>query len=1231
MEPTGLSLGKSVLDGALGYANSAIAEEVALQLGVQKDQAFIRDELEMMLAFLMAAHEERDEHKVIKTWVKQVRDVAYDVEDCLQDLAVRLGKPSWWCFLRTLIDRHRVATRMKELRAKVEDVSQRNVRYRLIKSTGPKPAVVGAGPSNISSATMFGIDDARRQKDKAKVDLSQLINKGNENLRVIAVWGTSGLLGQTVVIEGAYSGLKRSKKYELYAWVRIVHPFNPLEFLQCIMRQFYQDSFEEAEKTHGKATLGAQVLNKVGMMKQEDLADAFDKHVNGKSYLIVLNDLSTFEEWNWIREYFPNNKKGSRIIVSTEQGEVARLCAGQESVMLELKQSYADQSVFAFYDKVHQNGTELTKPGSSSSKATIISTNNSLVPSDETLENQHIGANEEMVRKSLTRTRTIEGAWEESLLIGREKEKNDIINLILNRDAQQLTVISVWGMGGLGKTTLLREVYQSQDLIGSFEKRACITVMRPFNLEEVIKSLAMQLDAGPSNGKGNVEELIKVLKGKSCLIVLDDLSSIDEWDLMTPILSKMRNTSRIIVTTREDNIAKHCAVKPENIYKLKVLEYKDSFDLFTKKVFNKEVTNLDNYPGLIEEAELILKKCNGLPLAIVTIGGFLAKQPKTSMVWRKLNEHLSAELEMNPELGIIKTILMKSYDGLPYHLKSCFLYLSIFPEDYNISRRKLVHRWNAEGYTSEVRGKTIGEIADGYFMELIDRSMILPVKESIMCSRKGISSCKLHDLMREISISKAMEENLVFRMEEGCSSNTQGTIRHLAISSNWEGDQREFEDTVDLSRIRSLTVFGEWKPFYISDKMRLLRVLDLESTSGLVDHHLQPIEKLLHLKYLSLRGCDCIFHLRVGNLKQLETLDITDTGISKLPQAIIKLRKLQYLRAGESYQSFLGGNDSYNKLVGGLPQKMQNKLCLWTVVLMAFCVSCCCLEVVKDDMAMDIEAAYNFNRRDLYTLWCCFAFPFIPRLADPRGGVVVPRGLRKLKALRTLGVVNIAQGKAILQDIKRLTRLHKLSLTGINKKNCQEFCSTLKHLSHLESLSVHSWEKAGLRDCLDDLRSPPKNLQSLKLLGALGKLPKWIAGLQNLVKLKLRGTRLTEVDGTIRVLGKLPNLAILRLLYKSFQADGCFTYRREAFPSLMVLELEFKYENGIRLVEFEKGTAPRLEMLFCKKIFFFSGLSFLHSLKEVLINKPSYYSEDWVEDMRAQLTKNPNKPVLKFK
>ena len=120
----------------------------------------------------------------------------------------------------------------------------------------------------------------------------------------------------------------------------------------------------------------------------------------------------------------------------------------------------------------------------------------------------------------------------------------------------------------------------------------------------------------------------------------------------------------------------------------------------------KEAINLDKHPELNEQAKLILKKCSGLPLAIVTMGGFLANQPKTAMEWRKLNEHISAELEMNPELRSIRTVLQKSYDGLPYHLKSCFLYMSIFPEDQKVSRRRLIWRWAAEGYSREFRDRS---------------------------------------------------------------------------------------------------------------------------------------------------------------------------------------------------------------------------------------------------------------------------------------------------------------------------------------------------------------------------------------------------------------------------------------------------------------------------------------------------------------------------------------------
>ncbi|KAF0899997.1 hypothetical protein E2562_026239 [Oryza meyeriana var. granulata] len=283
MEATALSVGKSVLSGALGYAKSAVAEEVALLLGIQRDHAFIRDELEMMRSFLMVAHDERAVNMVVKTWVQQVRDVAYDVEDCLQDMAVRVGKPSW-CSARTLLERRRVAKKMQELRAKVEDVSQRNTRYRLIDDgSGSKAATEDAQPS-IAGTTMSEMEEIRRHQDKAKVDLVRLINTNDKDLRVIAVWGESGVLDDTSnIVTRAYDDLRMNKKFECCAFIKLMNPFNRKEFLQSIIRQFYVNSLQQStEAKQQVAGLVDQIPHKMGKTEEDALVNAFKGYVNDK-------------------------------------------------------------------------------------------------------------------------------------------------------------------------------------------------------------------------------------------------------------------------------------------------------------------------------------------------------------------------------------------------------------------------------------------------------------------------------------------------------------------------------------------------------------------------------------------------------------------------------------------------------------------------------------------------------------------------------------------------------------------------------------------------------------------------------------------------------------------------------------------------------------------------------------------------------------------------------------
>ncbi|KAM3355198.1 hypothetical protein ACQJBY_025783 [Aegilops geniculata] len=1194
MEATGISIGKSVLRGALNYAQSAVAEEVALQLGVQRDHSFIIDELEMMQGFLMAAHDEQDDNKVVKIWVKQVRDVSYAVEDCVLDFVVRLEKQSWWCLARTVLARRCVAKQMKELRSKVEEVSQRNQRYHLIKGSSSNHTSA-AGQPTISSATMSAADDARLLWQKAKMDLAKLINCKDDALRVIALWGISSSDRQEIsIIKSAYEDPMIHKDFDCCAWITLMCPFNKTDFIQSIIREIYVNSLKETGE-EGTTTMGAQVLKMMAAMREDGLAYEFKRYLNFKRYLIVLNDIKTIQEWDCIKTCFPNNKKGSRIIVCTEKVEVASLCVGAEDEALAHKKLLADQSLYAFYKKVSHEGRNSAEKGSISYT----------VPA----------AVESSTHKNiLTRTETM-ATLEESRLIGRGNQKEEIIKLISNKDLQHFHVFSLWGMGGIGKTTLVTDIYQTQEISSMFDKRACVTVMRPFNPATLLGSLAMQF--GGKNGT----DLRTCLEGRRYLLVLDDLWSIGEWDAIKQYLPETA-AGCIIVTTREENIAKHCSKDGGNIYKLNHLGPVDACTLFTKKVF-KETVNLDEqYPELVEQAKLILKKCRGLPLALVTIGGFLANQPKTAFEWRKLNEHISAELEMNPELEIIKAVLMKSYDGLPYYLKACFLYLAIFPEDYMILQRRLVRRWIAEGYSSEVRGKSMEEVLDGYFMELISRSMIMPSQQSIH-SRKGIDSCHVHDLIREIAISKSMEENLVFTLEEGCNLNNHGTVRHLAVSSNWKGDQCEFENIIDLSRVRSLTVFGNWRPFYISDRMRLLRVLDLEGKWDLLDHHLENIGKLVHLVYLSLRGHADVFHLpnSLGNLRQLQTLDISGTSVMKLPRTITKLVKMQRILASDI------GNGNRHIFEDADEQSLMN-LPLYSACC---CVACCAPNRLADVLYLDDGA--QLNRRDVCTAFCCTILPYYAAGGRSRGGVEVPRAIWKLKALHTLRTMDVSVGKPVLKDIKKLTRLRKLGFTGISKRKSQELCSAIARLSSLESLSLQSHGEPGLSGCLDGLSSPPENLQSLKLIGNLVELPKWIQGLKNLVKLKLWRSRISEHDAAIRVLGNLPNLATLRLWGDSVGEEARFSFCREAFPSLKVLQLYLI--GNLKSVGFEEGAAPKLELLQYiglstrLNVGLFSGLPYLPSLKEFMLYRGHWENPEAVEHLRGQLAENINGPVLK--
>ncbi|KAM3206358.1 hypothetical protein ACQJBY_061817 [Aegilops geniculata] len=1230
MEATAVSVGKAVLNGALGYAQSKASEEIALQLGVERDVTFITDELQMMQSFLMTADEEQGQHKLLITWVQQVRDLAYKVEDSLMDFGLHVEKkPICGCIPRDLCDRRRIAMEVKDLRAKVEDISSRNLRYRLINEglSSSKPAAVAGEQASLASATMFGINEARLaavEEGKPKVDLHQLVTSGQENLGVMAVWGTDGDLGKTNEIRKVYDNKQVFDKFGCRAWVRLMHPFDPRDFLHSLVRQFYENSPEEIRKAQEGTTVGGNVLIKMENMGQGDLIRVFNARVTENRYLVVIDDLSTIVEWDCIKSFFPRNKRGSRIILSTRQAEIASLCPDQPLQVTELKQLSSDQALYLFHQEVTPaSGVAETRPNTEK----VITTEDNPVTSTSEIEEQlPESATGDTVNRSPPGKkfdRSVTTTVVEEVFTGREAEQDHVINLVGEPGNNQETkVISVWGMGGLGKTTLVRSTYRSQQLGGW--KRAWISALRPFDPKMVIRSLALQLlsdvredSIGATEtrkekkniatmGLQELVEELNLLLNKNSLIVLDDISTTAEWDL---VRSCLKNAGTVIVTTREKNVAKHCSGEDTNMYRLEGLKDAAALDVFKKKVFKDKRGEVNLDLDMEEQAKLILKKCDGLPLAISTIGGFLATRPKTAIEWRKMHGRISAELEINPDLRTIKTVLMRSYDGLPYHLKLCFLYMSIFPEDYIIKRKRLVRRWIAEGYCKEMHGMTAEEIGDNYFDELLDRSMILP-REGVNHHSGKISSCQLHDIIREICISKAREENLVFTLEEGCClSSTQGPIRHLVISSNWKRDKDVFDSMLDLSHVRSLTVYGEWRPYFISEKMRFLRVLDLEDTLRLINHHLDEIGQLRHLRYFSIRECVHIWYLpnSIGNLSHLQTLDIKGTRISELPTTVTKLHKLQHLRTTDIGVSTRKEDDmftwayaemhvkytthSISQLEGNLRKmcsprnlQLQRKMCLERAnILRALLESFCSAR--RSELGLNMHDLFNVHR----SLWMCSH--------KDTTGVKAPRGTGKWTSLQTLGVVNVTRGQEkVIKELNVLTQLRKLGVMCIDKRNGKKLWSAIAAHNQLRSLTVHG---INIDDCLCGYLLPPKHLESLKLVGSLARVPDWMHHLQSLSKLDLDDSNLDKaVD--IETLGGLPNLLVLRLRNKAIKMNELH-FLGSSFPSLVVLEICFRSwkDDNLDLLRFEKDAMPKLELLQTDKYLEMNGLWFLTNLKEI--------------------------------
>ena len=276
--------------------------------------------------------------------------------------------------------------------------------------------------------------------------------------------------------------------------------------------------------------------------------------------------------------------------------------------------------------------------------------------------------------------------------------------------------------------------------------------------------------------------------------------------------------------------------------------------------------------------------CGGLPLAITILGGLLATK-QTQEEWEDVLRHVKSYLYEEQNSRVTK-VLSLSYNDLPWHLKPCFLYLGHFPEDFVIRTNELIQMWIAEGFISQIqhgggREDTMEDVGDRYLRELVERCMVLAGRRDTL---GRISTCRMHDLMRDFCISKAQEENFlhitnILSMKH-CEEKI-GKVRRLAIISESSDDSYKGIKFNEYPYLRSLLYFfPNWyheSYFKVScfKKFKFVRVLHLQNFKNHNGKLPKDIGCLIHLRYLSLAGC-CFRNVpsSIGNLRCLETLDL---------------------------------------------------------------------------------------------------------------------------------------------------------------------------------------------------------------------------------------------------------------------------------------------------------------------------------------------------------------------